>query len=87
MSIFEDELGITRADIPIQPPQVSDLTDEDTGDEDEEVTYKNLSKRQLDQSTSATIIHPKGRNVIATDETQSDLVSVTNYLSYYLLFT
>ena len=79
--MLEEEGGFTRADVHIQPPPVSELTDEDRANEDDEVTYNNLSGRHLDQPASATVIRPEGRETVQSDQ-DTTTVSISSYYNY-----
>lgn len=84
--MLEEEEGFTRADIHIQPPPPRDLTDEDTGDEDDEVTYDNLSGRQLAQPASATIIRLEGREIMDTEDmTEPEQVCFIHHLFFIIV--
>ena len=56
VSMLEDDSDFMRADIHILPPPAQELTDEDSGSEDDGVSYGNLSGQQLDQPATVTII-------------------------------
>ena len=64
VSMLEDDDSFQRADIHILPPTVAELTDEDSGSENEDVSVDNLPGRQLDQPATVTVIRPEGRQVI-----------------------
>ena len=68
--MLEEEGGFTRADVHTQPPPLSELTDEDSASEDDEVTYNNLSGRQLDQPASATLYDQKADKQLNQIKTQ-----------------
>ncbi|XP_072380790.1 uncharacterized protein [Diabrotica undecimpunctata] len=61
---YESDNEVT--DIYIQPPDCQDLTDEDSGDEDEGGTVENLSSRQL--LAPAEVVFSNGTRVEDTSE-------------------
>lgn len=67
--MLEDENDFQRADIHIEPPPVDDVTDEDSGDEDEVVAVNNLPGRQLSEPASVMIVRQDERTIISNDTT------------------
>jgi hypothetical protein len=62
--MLEDDGSFQTADIHILPPPTHELTDEDSGSEEEDMSYDNLSGRQLEQPAIVTLIRSERRQVI-----------------------
>lgn len=56
LSMLEDDSSVQEASVFIEPPPVTEDTDEDSGEEDGEGTVSNLNGRQLRAPASATVV-------------------------------
>lgn len=56
LSMLEDDSDVQEASVFIEPPPVTEDTDEDSGEEDGEGTVSNLNGRQLRAPASATVL-------------------------------
>ena len=68
LDILEEDVTFQQTDVYIQPPPVDELTDEDSGDEDEGAAIQNLNGRQLSARATATISYPHGRETVGKTE-------------------
>lgn len=81
--MLEDDDLFQRADIFLDPPEVDELTDEDSGEEDGECAVHNLSGRQLTASATATIVGLSGRTTLGEENSGGDGYGQNQAIDYH----
>lgn len=83
IDMLEDDDLFQRADIFLDPPEVDELTDEDSGEEDGECAVHNLSGRQLTASATATIVGLSGRTTLGEENSGGDGYGQNQAIDYH----
>lgn len=76
LTLLEDDDAFDQANVYIEPPQVNEDTDEDSGDDEaHQATTANLNRNQLLASASVTIMRHGIRTRLGDPEQDDQLVS------------